>query len=50
MIAVDTNLLVYTHREDTEWHLKAEETVRALAEGVAAWATRGRAFTSFSPS
>ena len=38
MIAVDTNLLVYAHREDSEWHGKAEETVRALAEGAGPWA------------
>jgi toxin-antitoxin system PIN domain toxin len=38
MIAVDTNILVYAHRQDSEWHEKAEPTVRELAEGVAAWA------------
>ncbi|MEX0670561.1 MAG: hypothetical protein WD060_08915 [Pirellulales bacterium] len=24
MIAVDTNLLVYAHREDSEWHARAK--------------------------
>ena len=38
MIAVDTNVLVYAHREETEWHAPAEACVRALAEGVEAWA------------
>ena len=38
MIAVDTNVLVYAHREETEWHAPAEACVRALAEGVDAWA------------
>ena len=38
MIAVDTNLLVYAHREDSEWHAQAEACVRALAESRAAWA------------
>lgn len=38
MIAIDTNLLVYAHREDSDWHVRAEATVRALAEGVNAWA------------
>lgn len=38
MIAVDTNLLVYSHRQDSEWHQAAAETVRSLAEGRAAWA------------
>lgn len=38
MIAVDTNILVYAHREESEWHAPAEATVRQLAEGHAAWA------------
>ena len=38
MIAVDTNILVYAHRADAEWHLPAERAVRGLAEGAEAWA------------
>lgn len=38
MIAVDTNLLVYAHRRDAEWHRPAERAVRRLAEGPEAWA------------
>jgi hypothetical protein len=38
MIAVDTNLLIYAHRRDTEWHERAGALVRLLAEGPAAWA------------
>jgi toxin-antitoxin system PIN domain toxin len=38
MIAVDTNLLVYAHRRDAEWHLPAERAVRTLAEGLEPWA------------
>lgn len=38
MIALDTNILVYAHREDSPWHAAAAERVRALAEGRAAWA------------
>ena len=38
MIAVDTNVLVYAHREDSEWHERAEQVVRGLAEGAATWA------------
>lgn len=38
MIAVDTNILVYAHREDSEWHEAAERAVRRLAEGATAWA------------
>jgi toxin-antitoxin system PIN domain toxin len=37
MIAVDTNVLVYAHRQESEWHDRAERAVRQLAEGVAAW-------------
>ena len=38
MIAVDTNVLVYAHREDADWHSAAAEKLTALAEGKAAWA------------
>jgi toxin-antitoxin system PIN domain toxin len=38
MIAVDTNLLVYSVREDSPWHRQALAAIRRLAEGEAAWA------------
>lgn len=38
MIAVDTNLLVYAHREDSEWHGPALRLVEGLAAGAAPWA------------
>lgn len=38
MIAVDTNILVYAHRADTEWHDTAARAVAGLAEGTAEWA------------
>ena len=38
MIAVDTNLLVYAHREDSPFHVRAYAKVAALAEGSGAWA------------
>lgn len=38
MIAVDTNVLLYAHREDSEWHAAAREKLGALAEGNAQWA------------
>lgn len=38
MIALDTNLLVYAHREDSPWHEAAYERIRELAEGRAPWA------------
>ncbi len=38
MIAVDTNIIVYAHREDSPWHQAAAARVAELAEGSAAWA------------
>lgn len=38
MIAVDTNVLVYAHREDSPWHTAAYASLAALAQGRAAWA------------
>jgi predicted nucleic acid-binding protein len=38
VIAVDTNLLVYAHREDSPWHRRANEVVTRLAQGRGAWA------------
>lgn len=38
MIAVDTNLLVYAHREDSPWHTAAAARMTELAEGPAPWA------------
>jgi toxin-antitoxin system PIN domain toxin len=38
VIAVDTNVLVYAHREDSEWYQIAYQRVAGLAEGRAAWA------------
>jgi hypothetical protein len=38
LIAVDTNLLVYAHRSDSEWHDRAAAAIRGLAEGRGAWA------------
>jgi uncharacterized protein len=38
VIAVDTNVLVYAHREDSPWHEGALARIRAVAEGQAAWA------------
>ena len=38
MIALDTNLLVYAHREDAVWHETAYACVSRLAEGGAPWA------------
>jgi uncharacterized protein len=37
VIAVDTNILVYAHREDSPFHKAAGEVVRTLAEGAATW-------------
>jgi len=38
LIAVDTNLLVYAHRPDSDWHVSARRAVAALAESQRYWA------------
>ena len=38
MIAVDTNILVFVHRQDSPWHKVAYARLAELAEGRAAWA------------
>jgi hypothetical protein len=38
VIAVDTNLLVYAHRAEAEWHDRAAACMRELAEGRSPWA------------
>jgi toxin-antitoxin system PIN domain toxin len=38
VIAVDTNLLVFAHREDSPWHEAAYARLAELAGGRAAWA------------
>ena len=38
MIALDTNLLVYAHREDSPWHDRAYARITELAEGRSSWA------------
>lgn len=38
MIALDTNLLVYAHREDSPFHDVAFECVRRCAEAATPWA------------
>jgi len=38
LIAVDTNILVYAHRRDSQWHERAADCVRELAEGASTWA------------
>jgi predicted nucleic acid-binding protein len=38
VIAVDTNILVYAHREDAPFHLPAARCLSELAQGRSAWA------------
>lgn len=38
MIALDTNLLIYAHRQDATFHEEASTAVKALAESRAPWA------------
>ena len=37
MIAIDTNLLVYAHREDSLWHARSYSVIKELAEGSSIW-------------
>ena len=37
MIVADTNILVYAHRADSEWHEPARLAVQSLAEGRVSW-------------
>jgi uncharacterized protein len=38
MIALDTNILIYAHREDAPFHKPAVRCLSALAEGPSMWA------------
>lgn len=38
MIAIDTNILVYAHREDSPWHEQAVKKVTKLANSGNPWA------------
>jgi hypothetical protein len=38
VIAVDTDLLVYAHREDVTWFQKASDSLCGPAEGSELWA------------
>lgn len=38
MIAVDTNVLVYAHREESGKHVEARDRLKELATGSAQWA------------
>jgi len=38
MIAVETNILVYAHREDSDWHEAADRCITELAEDGRSWA------------
>jgi toxin-antitoxin system PIN domain toxin len=38
VIAVDTNLLVHAHREDSPWHPAAYACIQELAGGAESWA------------
>ncbi len=38
MIAVDTNILVYAHRKDSDFHVRARACLADLARGNSTWA------------
>ena len=37
MIAADTNILVYAHRADSEWHEPARLSIQSLSHGRVIW-------------
>lgn len=47
MIAIDTNLLVYAHREDSPRHREALEALTALAKSGNPWAITWSTFHEF---
>lgn len=47
MIALETNILVYAHREDSEWHDAAFACVAQFAESGGAWAIPAPCFHEF---
>jgi uncharacterized protein len=47
VIAIDTNILVYAHRRDSEWHQRAYEAIAGLAEGHVPWAVAWPCFHEF---
>ena len=47
MIAVDTNILIYAHRGETELHDRAASMLIALAEGPERWALPVFCITEF---
>jgi toxin-antitoxin system PIN domain toxin len=38
MIAVDTNILIYSHREESPFHVQAKHVIEQLREARAEWA------------
>ena len=38
MIAVDTNVLIYSHREESPWHAAAKAQIDGLRQAPAPWA------------
>ena len=38
MIAIDTNILIYAHREESPWFEAADDAITSLAESGANWA------------
>lgn len=47
MIAVDTNILVAAHREDSDLHATAFRLIRNLSEGPDPWAIPAHCFREF---
>jgi uncharacterized protein len=48
MIAVDTNILVYAHREDSPWNETVYKVLEELSESGAPWLSLGLVCMNFS--
>ena len=49
MIAVDSNLLIYAHREDSEFHAAAKELIDSLRHQSGPWALPWPCIHEFLP-
>jgi toxin-antitoxin system PIN domain toxin len=47
LIAVDTNILVYAHREDSGWHAQAYAALTRIAESDSPWCIPGPCLHEF---
>ncbi len=47
MIAIDTNILVYAHRQDSKWHDRAKAIVSDIVNSLGRWAIPSQCLHEF---